>query len=310
MPEPRPQLPTNQNLSKGPKNKSVSAGENFKPRKIRVICSDPYATDCSDDELSEKPYGHKRIVQEITLCVASRAKTPETYSSCDDSNIIGEKAPKKRKRVLSRTHNPYPGIRQRNWGKWAAEIRDPFQCKRLWLGTYNSAEDALKAYNSKKLEFKARATVSGKSLNRSSMTKSNPEDNHPAVSEDSVSLLPHKSPSSVLELDSPASASLSNGEKYSETVKDLGVETNSDENKVPMVEEPLGVGLDLGVELDLDSMFMDDYGLLLDDFCNLDDLQIHGFDADEPTDLPDFDFDLGNEELACWIDEPLNIACP
>ncbi|XP_057477673.1 ethylene-responsive transcription factor ERF118-like [Actinidia eriantha] len=305
MPEPQVQTPTNQNLSKRPKNKSVSAGENFKPRKIRVICSDPYATDSSDDELTEKPYEPKRIVQEITLCDLGRAKTPETYSSCDDSNINGKKA-QKMKRVLSRTQNPYPGIRQRKWGKWAAEIRDPFQCKRLWLGTYNSAEDALKAYNNKKLEFKARATVSDKSLNRSSMTESNPEDNHPAVSEDSVSLLPHKSPSSVLELDSPASTSLINAEKYSETVKDFGVETNFDENEVPIVEEPLG--LDLGVELDLDSMFMDDFGLMLDGFCSLDDFQIHGFDDNELTDLPDFDFDLGNEELSCWIDEPLNIA--
>ncbi|GFZ16137.1 hypothetical protein Acr_25g0005460 [Actinidia rufa] len=256
MPEPQVQAPTNQNLSKRPKNKSVSAGENFKPRKIRVICSDPYATDSSDDELTERPYGPKRMVQEITLCDLGRAKTPETYSSCDDSNINGEKSPEEEEGFVQ---NP-----------------------------------------ESKLEFKARATVSDKSLNRSSMTESNPEDNHPAVSEDSVSLLPHKSPSSVLELDSPASTSLINAEKYSETVKDFGVETNFDENEVPMVEEPLG--LDLGVELDLDSMFMDDFGLLLDDFCSLDDFQIHGFDDNEPTDLPDFDFDLGNEELSCWID--------
>lgn len=223
------------------------------------------------------------------------------------------------------------------------------------MGTYTTAEEASRAYELKRLEFEALVNSIDFSPQKGSYVDNNKtvysvavskhvenlkqqKDAVVSMSEDSsgsvVSLTSHTSPSSVLELNSSTSASGVSGKCEDDNANNVSLFSNVVEQKVAdyeliaeelMALAPVGEEMDLNFELD-GLMMGDDLVAPLDDFvCGLMDLPICGFDdADQPSALPDFDFDFNFDacsEAPGWMDDavplmngvngaPLNILCP
>ncbi|KAG6675677.1 hypothetical protein I3842_15G115300 [Carya illinoinensis] len=285
---------------------------NFMPMKrIRITYHDPYATDSSSDDEEEYEFkkdesmGIKRFVREISLPDFQYDEETSPQNNSDESK--GKISTSTRidakifndKKVL-RSSSLYKGVRRRKYGKYIAEIRDPLQRCRLWLGTYDTAEEAAVAYQKKRLEIERLQFLVKNKMNSLST-------DHPAMWEEKPNLFSHPSPSSVLDVS--ASSLLGSGTrnpiKEEDNVEPL---LEGEKSVLALLEVPLVRPLESTQELKLGCysydclIFGDDF---IRDFDCRNDIDIYPeyeVEHDLACDLPYLDIDFAKQDFS-WIDE-------